>query len=70
MSRLSNEHLKSIDRTLTIMRIARNRQKIPKYQKELDRDIKHLAEISELVEYECREPQFSALEDTACPLVV
>lgn len=66
MSRLSDEHLKSIDRTLTIMRIFRNRQKVPKYQRELDRDIKHLSEISEIVTDAFNAPMFDKLVDAIC----
>lgn len=70
MKKLSDEHLKSIDRTITIMKIHCNRQKVPKYQKELDRDIKHLLEICVLVKDRVNNPMFDHIDSEACELTV
>lgn len=70
MSKMLDEHLKSIDRTLTIMRIHLNRQKVPKYQKELERDIHRLEQIREAVAGLVTAPMFDNIVDAVCELAI
>lgn len=68
MSRLSSKHLKSIDRALIILRMHSNRQPIPKYKKEFERDIENLEEITVFIEGYVNAPMFDHISDTACEL--
>lgn len=70
MSRLSNEHLKSIDRALTIMRMHEDRQKIPKYKKEFTSDIEHLERVRNFIKENVTTPMFDNIIDAACELSI
>lgn len=70
MKKLTNLHAKSLDRAISILGIAMDRQSVPKYKKEFARDINRLREILDHIEFEISNPEFSMLQDTACPLTV
>lgn len=70
MIKPADRHLKSLDRALTILRLHLNRQKVPKYQRELIKDIIHLEQVKKLVAYHVNAPMFDHIINAVCELAV
>lgn len=70
MSNLSNKHLKSIDRALTIMRMHEDHQKVPKYKKEFATDIEHLERVRNFIQENVTAPMFDNIVDAICELSI
>lgn len=70
MRKMRDRHKKSLDRTIVILRMHLDRQKVPKYRREFERDVRHLEQIRSYIVEQMKAPTFDHIDESVCELAV